>query len=227
MIRLKYISIYAFALLCSLLPAMQTAAQKRPRVAEPDTTALFRGLSLSVDLFGAAQRQLSDYGQYEAALHVNLKDRYFPVLEMGVGDSDHEDDAVTGLSTKARAPYGRIGCDFNVMKNKHDDYRIYIGLRYAFTSFKFDVSHPGVTDPVWGGEATYQVTDEKCSCHWAEGVFAVDAKIYGPVRLGWSVRYRRRIAMSDVSTGDVWYVPGYGRSGKSRLGGTFNLTFEL
>lgn len=229
MTRLQSMSSYISALLISLsllLAATSANAQKIVIQSEPDTVPLFRGIAVGADLFGAIQRQVSDYGQYEANLRVNLRDKYFPVLELGIGDADHQDDAVTGISVKTRAPYGRIGCDFNVLRDKHGDYRAYVGFRYAYSSFDFKLSHPGVEDPIWGGVAEYG-TDETCNSHWLEGVFAVDAKVLGPLRLGWSVRYRRRIVAPDCSVGDVWYIPGFGRSKKTCIGGTFNIAFEI
>ncbi len=229
MTRLQSMSSYISALLISLsllLAATSANAQKIVIQSEPDTVPLFRGIAVGADLFGAIQRQVSDYGQYEANLRVNLRDKYFPVFELGIGDADHQDDAVTGISVKTRAPYGRIGCDFNVLRDKHGDYRAYVGFRYAYSSFDFKLSHPGVEDPIWGGVAEYG-TDETCNSHWLEGVFAVDAKVLGPLRLGWSVRYRRRIVAPDCSVGDVWYIPGFGRSKKTCIGGTFNIAFEI
>lgn len=224
---------FTFTSICTLLislllslSAVEVKAQKILALEQEDSVPLFRGLAVSVDLFGAVQRQVSDYGQYEASLRVNLRDKYFPVFELGLGDANHEEDLVTGIAVKTRAPYGRIGCDFNVMKNKHDIYRIYVGARYAYTSFDFDLQHKGVQDPVYGGLAPYGVND-KCNTHWLEGVFTVDAHLAGPVRLGWSVRYRRRLFSDLGSTGEVWYIPGFGRSDKTNIGGTFNLTFEI
>lgn len=224
-----YISIFTL-LLSSLMLCLgnqNASAQVKELYVQNDSIPLFRGVAVSVDLFSAVQRQLSDYGQYEAALRVNLKDKYFPVLELGIGDGKHDEDIVSGIEASTRALYGRIGCDFNIMKNKHDDYRIYVGARYAYTSFDFNMSRRDVVDPVWGGTAHYGVDGAKCYYHWLEAAFTVDAKIAGPVRLGWSVRYRRRIASDDGPAGEVWYVPGYGRAGKTTLGGTFNLIFEL
>ena len=222
-------SSYISALLISLpllLSPIRANAQKIVIQAENDSVPLFRGIAVGADLFGAIQRQVSDYGQYEANLRVNLKDKYFPVFELGIGDANHHDDAVTGISVKTRAPYGRVGCDFNVLRDKHGDYRAYVGFRYAYSSFDFKLSHPGVEDPIWGGVAEYG-TDETCSSHWIEGVFAVDAKVLGPLRLGWSLRYRRRIVAPDCSVGDVWYIPGFGRSKKTCIGGTFNIALEI
>ncbi len=210
------------------LGALPASAQGlKPQSERPDTTRFFRGLQVMVDAVGPIQLAVSDYGQYEAALRINLKDKYFPVFELGYGTANHEDDPVTHVAYKTSAPYGKVGMDFNIMKNKHDIYRVYIGARYAFTTFKYDVASPVLTDPVWKDPAAIQLNNVSASYHWAELLFAVDAKIWSPLHLGWSVRYRRRLAHDDGESGNVWYVPGFGKTGNSRLGGTFNIIINL
>ena len=220
--RLTVISLFVF---CATAAHAQSTMSKGI-VSEKDTIAFFRGVAVSVDAVGAAQLAFSDYGQYEGALRINLRDKYFPVIELGWGKADASDIS-TKLTYKTSAPYGKIGIDFNLMRNKHDFYRVYAGLRYAYTSYKFDVSSEGLKDPVWGDDLAYSAKDVKCNYHWTEIVFGVDAKICGPLRLGWSVRYRRRLIHNDGTLGNTWYVPGYGKQGSSRLGGTFNIIFEI
>lgn len=195
-------------------------------VQEKDTVSLFRSVSVSADLVGIAQLAFSDYGQYEAAARVNLRDKYFPIVEVGLGKANSE-NVTTKMTYKTSAPYLRAGVDFNLMKNKHDDYRVFVGARYALTYFKYDAFTTGLKDPVWGDDADYRIDGEKCNYHWLEGVVSVDAKIWGPLRLGWSVRYRKRLFYSDGEAGNCWYVPGYGKQGGTRLGGTFNVTIEI
>lgn len=211
-----------------LAVATPSAAQERKGIEkqEADTVALFRGVAVSADLVGLVQLAVSDYGQYEAALRINLKDKYFPVVELGYGKAD-ANDITTSMTFRTKAPYGRVGLDFNLLRNKHDIYRAYAGFRYGCTFYKFDVEGEGIKDPVWGDDVPFSVTGVKANYHWIEGVFGVDAKIAGPLRLGWSVRYRSRIAHDDGTLGNTWYVPGYGKKGGTRLGGTFNIIFEI
>ncbi len=229
------ISITLISLLTACLPSVGWAQRNKPvkpakgaaaKVAAKDSVALFRGFAVSVDLIGPLQLMVSDYGQYEAAVRLNLKDKYFPIVELGYGKGEH-DDGVTFLHYKTSAPYVKIGIDFNVLKNKHDIYRLYAGARYAFTSFKYDLYHPDITDPVWGGTAHYEARDIKSNYHWFEAVFGVDAKIWGPVHLGWSIRYRSRLSYKQSTYGDPWYVPGFGKSDSSNLGGTFNVSLDI
>ena len=221
------ISRAAISTLLALGTLSANAQGLKQQVERPDTTRFFRGLQVMADVVGPIQLAVSDYGQYEAALRINFKDKYFPVFELGYGTANHEDDPVTHVAYKTSAPYGKVGMDFNIMKNKHDIYRVYIGARYAFTTFKYDVASPVLTDPVWKDPAAIQLNNVSASYHWAELLFAVDAKIWGPLHLGWSVRYRRRLAHNDGESGNVWYVPGFGKTGNSRLGGTFNIIINL
>lgn len=222
------ISRLAVSLLLCILAVIPADAQNRRKDTEvkKDTVALFRGFSVSADLVGPVMMAVGDYGQYEAALHLNLKDKYFPVFELGYGRADHTEET-TQLSYKTSAPYFRIGADFNVLKNKHDIYRLFVGVRYAFTSFKYDLSSPGVNDPVWGGVTPYEATDVKCNYHWLEVGLGVDVKLAGPLHLGWSLRYKQRLSADEGTLGKAWYVPGFGETGTSAFGALFNVAIDI
>lgn len=207
--------------------AMTASAQTQGDKASKDSIPFFKGFAVSADVVGPAMMALSDYGQVEGALRINLHDEYFPIVEIGYGKASHEDDIVTGISFKTSAPYFRVGCDYNLLKNKHTPNRLYGGLRYGFTSYKTDITHPSYEDPVWGWSAPVSVKGQACSQHWLEVVFGVDAKVTGPLHLGWSVRYKRRIAHDDGEAGNTWYVPGYGKTGSTRLGATFNVIIDI
>lgn len=191
-----------------------------------DSIPLWHGMQVKVDLMGLIQRGVSSTGQYEAGVRLSLKDKYFPVIEIGLGQAN-EDNISTKTQYKTSAPYVRIGVDFNILKNKHDIYRLYAGVRYAYTNFKFDIDRPDVTDPVWGDKTRFSLHGVKAQYHWMEAVFGTEAKIAGPVRLGWTFRYRRRLAHKDGGYGNTWYVPGYGKQGSSRIWGSFELMVNI
>lgn len=228
MTRAKAICSFISSVTVSLLLTLPLQGQPTPafEVEVADSVPLLKGFAVSVDLAGPIQRLVSDYGQYEAAVRANLRDKYFPIVEAGLGSAKH-DDVVTNISYKSTAPYFRLGMDYNLMKDKHDIYRIYGGGRYAFSYFKYDVAHPGLVDPVWKTDVPYGASGVKCHYHWLELSIGVDAKIWGPFHMGWSVRYRRRLIYDSGPLDNAWYVPGYGESGKTRLGGTFNIGIDL
>lgn len=173
----KVLAAVTLLLLMGGVTAHAQNQQKKMDAVTEDTIPLFRGMAVGVDIIGPVQLMVSDYGQYEASLRVNLKDKYYPIFELGYGKADASDES-TRINYKTSAPYFRIGVDCNLLKNKHDDYRLFGGFRYGFTSFKYDVSAPPVSDPVWGGEASYGAEDVSANFQWLEGVFGVDAKIW-------------------------------------------------
>lgn len=88
---------------------------KKVATVEKDTIPWFNGMAVSVDLIGPAQLMVSDYGQYEASLRVNLKDKYYPIFELGYGKADAFDES-TQITYKTSAPYARLGVDWNLLK---------------------------------------------------------------------------------------------------------------
>ena len=209
------------------MSASKASAQWKFFSLQKDSIPTFCGFAVSFDLVGLASLQFSDHGEYEGALRINIHDEWFPIIEAGYGKADHERDEVTGVSYRTKAPYFRIGIDKNLLKDKHGPNRLYAGLRYAFTSYKVDLAHENFKDPVWLWDTGFGVEGEPCSYHWLEIVMGLDAKIYGPLHLGWSVRYKRRLSHDDGRIGRSWYVPGFGLDDSSRFGGTFNVIIDI
>ena len=211
-----------------LLMATATAVhgQKIFRM-EKDSIPLFCGFAVSFDLVGPAQLLLGDHGEYEGALRINLHDQWFPIFEMGIGRANHNDDENTHITYKTTAPFFRIGMDWNIMRNKHAANRLYAGFRYAFTSYKVDITRDNLPDPIWGTTSDFGVENMKCSMHWLEAVFGLDAKIYGPLHLGWTVRYKRRVFHKEGDIGTSWYVPGFGLNDSDTFSANFNVIIDI
>lgn len=225
--RISTSSLRSAISLLLLLAASLTAQAQGFLKWQADSIPLFRGVAVGFDLAGAAQRVLGDCGQYEVMARINLHDQYFPTVEVGYGDARHDNDIVTGITYHTHAPYFRIGADVNLLKNKHTGNRVFAGLRYGYTSYKVDIDRQPFPDPIWLWNTSYGVKDESCYQHWAEVLLGIEAKVAGPLHLGWSARYRRRIAHDDGITGKTWYVPGFGTQESTRLGYTFNIIIDI
>ena len=124
----RYIStsILRAAISIVVLSASVPASAQKFFAFQKDSVPTFRGFAVSFDLVGAGLMAFSDNGQYEGALRINLHDEWFPIVELGLGRADHDDD-VTYLHYKTSAPYFRIGIDKNLLKEKHGPYRLYGG----------------------------------------------------------------------------------------------------
>lgn len=230
MMHRRHISTFISRLSVSLLlglMALPSQAQLKMFRMEQDSVAFFRGFAVSFDLVGPAMLMLSDHGEYEGALRINLHDQWFPIFEAGIGRANHENDEVTGITYKTTAPYFRIGMDWNILNKKHGPNRMYAGFRYAFTSFKVDIIRENLPDPVWQSLSGFGIQDLSCSMHWLEVVFGIDAKIMGPLHLGWSVRYKRPLYHKNGDIGNIWYVPGFGTGSDDQLAANFNVIIDI
>lgn len=183
-------------------------------------------LSVGTDLAGAILAAATSYGSYEGNLRVNLRETWFPVLEVGLGVSNHTNED-THIHYKTRSPYFRLGCDYNFIKDKTSGNRIFGGVRYGFSPFTYDVSGPALYDNVYKTYHDFNYTGLSATSHWAEFVGGIEAKVWGILHLGWSVRYKLRIAESKTTVGHAWYIPGYGTSDGSVMTGTFNVSIDI
>jgi len=200
----------------------------------PDTIEVYKkeqmflqGFSVYADVFGLIQKVTSDYGSLEGGLRVNLKNMFFPTVEMGYGICDSYNDN-TYITYKTKAPYIRIGCDINMLKDKWQDNKLFLGLRYGLSTFKYDINGPEMTDPVWGGTHPFNYDGISSTAHWAEVVLGVQVKMWRNFHMGWSLRIKRAIGKGETDYGIPYFIPGYGTTTNSTVfGATYNLIFDL
>ena len=126
-------------------------------------------------------------------------------------------------------------------KKKEKNSYLYAGLRYAFSSFKYDVStlpandpiwgdvigNPSLEDDYWGGSVPFSHLGMKGSVQWLEIVLGGKVRIYKNFNMGWSVRMKYKTSASTGEYGDPWYVPGYGKYKSNNMGITYSLIYKL
>ena len=237
---LKHIIISATLFLAALL-SVQAQQQQEPVMPgeKPKPTkyvaveeqkqhlVFFQGFTLSVDGYGPVAMMISDYGTFEGALRLNLKNTFFPIFEAGVGRCSKE-DFNTKVTYETSAPFGRIGIDFNMLKDKFQSNRLYLGARYGFSKFKYDIAGPAQSDPIWGGSIPFSMKDINCTSHWAELIFGVEVTIFKNFHMGWAVRYKRELASTKNDYAKPNCIPGYGYTTNTTCwGGTYSLIFDL
>lgn len=205
---------------------IQFSKETIDNVLEKKSVPFFSGVSVSGDLAGLFMAAFTSYGQIEGAIRLNFKETYLPIFEMGWGICDDTNE-VTSIHYKTNAPFFRIGCDYNFLKNKKSGNRLYAGLRYAFTTFNYDLERPLLQDPHWGHYVPFEYKGINSNCQWAEIVFGLETKIWSIFHLGWSIRYKLRLSEKKHEIGEAWYIPGFGKNGSNMLGGTFNLIFDI
>lgn len=208
----------------SVMNVLSSAAGKpsKPKKVRPF------GIAVGGDLVGFGMRVAGcDWRQMEVLGRLNIKDKYFPVFEMGIGEADHEGREIDNRY-KTRAPYFRLGADYNFTK-KHNGNRLFLGIRYAFSAYNYDIlAASPLTDPVWGDSRIINYSGLHGRNQWAEVVLGVETRLWTIVRMGWDMRIKFRIHERVDPICEPWYVPGFGKNGSSSVwGGTFKLLFDI
>ena len=173
-------------------------AHKKKKEKDPNIPVypLLNGLEVGVDLWGPGNALFgSDNFSAEAMAALNMKNRFFPTVEIGYGKSDSWNEE--GIHYKTGAPYFRFGMDYNAFYKKKYLHKLLVGLRYGISSLKYDVASLGIDDPVFGGHFNPNIVDGV----WGEsipfnhpGSYAVaSGRIYG-ASYTWAGAYVSRSA---------------------------------
>lgn len=224
--------IIALLSLSSLLPSRAWAqeTQNVPLTKEEwKATPLYQGAYVGVDAFGLGSKIFgADYSATELSAEVNLKNRYFPVIEIGYGsiETTHEE---TDIFYKTSAPYFRIGMNYNVFyKKPYLPGHFIVGFRYGFSSFSYDVEAPSMTDPVWGKPTIpFKYEGVKSNAGWLELVIGIRTNVYKNFYMGLSARYRSRMSVKKAENSEPYYIPGFGQNKGTNYGITYNLIYKL
>ena len=187
-----------------------------------------RGLYLSGDVFGYIYPVFVKDKYYSSGLSATLdiNNRFFPTVEVGLGHTDMVSQLYE-IGYRTRAPYYRVGMDYNMQYKSDKPGYIFLGARVGYASFDYSVDAPPLVDPVWGDEATVQFTDVPCRAVWAEAVGGVRAEIAKNFYMGWSLRYKYPIYRDATSNGGPWYIPGFGTGKKGVLGATYTIGYRF
>lgn len=221
------ISRFSFALVgISLLLASPMRAQDEGEREKAPKAPLLMGVAVQVDLAGPVMKALNTkFDQLECGARINFRDKYFPLVELGVGECERDGEQ-NANHFKTRAPYFRVGMDYNFNK-KHNGNRFFAGLRYGFSSYTYDFTNVDFQDPVYGGNTGLDLSGQKANMHWAEVSVGCETKLWSFIRLGWTLRFKARISEKDTPYGSPYYVPGFGKNGSTTWGGTCNLIFDI
>ena len=220
---------------------VQPSQQKKKEKTLPEVTyPLMNGIDVGVDILSPVLKAFgSDFMSAEAMVDVNLYNRYFPTIEIGYGGGKSINDY--DVSIKASAPYFRIGIDYNTLWKKAHGNLLLVGLRYGFSSGKYDVSVPdltdpdyaggadetNLTDPIWGDTSNYVHEGMKYTMHWLEFTVGIRANIAKRIKMGLMLRIKHKLKASADTYGDPYYIPGFGRYDANNTGITYSIIYQL
>ena len=188
---------------------------------------LLYAAAVGVDVWDPVMRLFGQhYGLVEFSGELNLHNRYIPVVEVGLGQSSYTPEDNNYTYKVPVTPYVRIGCNYNFIYNSNPDYMAFAGLRFGWSHFSYEVNDVRLSSDYWGESATFNLPRQTSNVTYMQVLFGIRVKVFGPVSMGWCIRYKAKLHESEATYGRPWYIPGYG-SRNGAITGSFAITYTL
>lgn len=172
---------------------------------------LLMSASAGVNIWDPLMRMLGQsYGGASVWAALNLKNRFIPTAEIGIGMANSTPDDGNFTYKGKAAFFAKIGMNYNFFFSKNPKYQFYLGLRGAWSSFRYDILDVSLNNSYWGGNATFDIRDQKSHAFWGEIRAGLQVEIYRNFSIGWALHYNLLFDIKDTPNSRPWYIPGYG-----------------
>ena len=169
-----------------------------PRTFRFGTDVLALILSRSVKFSGWELNGDIDFGKYYAAVDI--------------GSSRRDYILSTGGSYHNEGTYWRAGMDANLLKKDPDRNMFFMGLRYAHSSWREEVTVIS-PDPYFGA-TKYQLNNQAVTAGWGEITTGLRVKVWKEFWMGITARMKFALHVDGGTAINPYDVPGYGTIGK-------------
>lgn len=197
--------------------------KRKMEIQEP----ILSSITFNADLFGFAYSIFSKgITSTEFGMEIGFRNHYFPTFEIGYLWAD-ADATSGGVNYKTKAPYFRIGMDYNMMYKKHQNYFITLGLRYGHSNFNYSVTGMKFESPYHGTTLYFDENNVISKADWFEFVFGLRAMFWKNFGMSWSLRFKMPLRITDNTNSQPWFVPGYGKNRETSILGSYRLLFNI
>lgn len=200
-----------------------SAMIKLPRMKYP----LLVDATVSVDIWNAAMRLFGQkHGLVGFSADVNMHNRYFPSFEFGLGKANNTPADEDYTYSSPMSVYFKLGADYNFLYNSNPDYKWFVGVRYGFSPFKWNLTNVHPAPGYWGDTPGFDLLSQTASAGWFEFNVGLRVKLWKNISAGWRIIVHTVMHESKNEHGKPWYIPGYGsRSGL--LTGSFSVSYTV
>lgn len=183
----------------------------------------YEGPRVGIDLsrFLMPYMQSAKRNGWELQADIPYKGNYFPTFELGM---QWFDDRRDGFRYQNSGTYMRLGIDMNIVKfqSLKDNDCVFVGIRYGYSLFGQQTDGIGYTN-YWGTVAA-SVPNRTMNAHWAELVFGIKGELFRNFFLGWTLRAKFPLKVTDDPNIKPYIVPGIG---KTSIDVPFDFTFGI
>lgn len=210
---------YIISIFLAGLTVLNLYGQKQKEI-ETDSVdvPLYQGFRVEADLVPlVGMVSGSETYSFEAAVQFYLKNKFYPIAEIGYGGADKT--VLSGIRSKSSGLFYRLGLDFNLMKqkpgSKQSNNLFLVGARLGFSGYGYDLYNLQFAENYWGAQINKNMTGLTDARLWLELAASLRVEISKNIFIGWNIK-RKNLIIKDVA-GDFksWYIPGYGISNES------------
>lgn len=217
-------------MLCMFTLTVQ--AQPAKKVIRIDNAPFFNGITIQADVASVASSLFSngETYSYEAGAQVDLRHKYYPVVELGFAGANKTSN--NDIIFKTNGLFGRVGFDINILKPKKDEKPtsnlFLVGLRVGMTNFKYNLSNVTITDDYWGGTYPVDYSNLKpITKVWYEIVAGIRVQVVKNIFMGWTIRNKNMLSQDVAGNAAPWYVPGFGTNTGSNWGFNYTIGYKF
>lgn len=171
---------------------------------------------------------MSLFGQgfqsYDVQASLNLYNWVEPIVEVGLGFANSHPENGNYRYKGKPSMYFKVGANYNFMYKSNPDYQVYLGVRFGYTDFKYDITDITINSDYWGQTNNFSITNQHSSSIYGQALAGLKVKIWKWISLGWNIRYGFKFTHPDASNSVPWFVPGYGTGA---LSASFSLIYTI
>jgi hypothetical protein len=175
-----------------------------------DSIPVYQGVNVKLDIampIIEAARSAGRIQDYEMAINVRLKNRFYPTLELGYALAECGAD---GAQHKGHGGFARLGMDLAIVKKGATENNLLVGLRLGGAYQNYDLTNGHIRSDYWQTQLLNFYDQNRFDC-WGELVAGCQVYLWKGLHMGWYGRIKLLMTRS-VAEGNVlpYYVPGLG-----------------
>lgn len=215
---------YTLSISLLLITASSFAQLKeKDKKQQPQKPGLSVGINIGTFIIKAFEPERSGI---EASARLKFNHQWFAMGEVGYENVSFDKEA---LAYESNGSFIRLGGDYNFFNIEEIDNNdnIIVGFRYGFAWTEYSSNRFTIKDEYWGNY-TGSIGSATSTAHWGEAVFGLRSEVLKNIYMGWSVRIRSLIKLTNDDQLEPYAIPGYGkRDNKTNLSFTYNLEYHL
>ena len=120
------------------------------------------------------------YGLGDVWAELSLHNLYFPYFAIGVDNCNRltPDESNFSPSKTPVSPYSQDRRVLQLFYNSNPDYKLQMGLRYGFTSYKWSVENVTVDEGYWDDPSHFAIMNQRSTSGYLEVTFGLKVLVW-------------------------------------------------